>query len=187
MNFNEIEIKPDFEAKYVKPGVEVVRFTEVSAGAASTGTNFIELTVEDKSKLACATRFYFAPGKNTEISVQALYNFIAVTNNVDKAKAKEMIGEFADFNALALKLSSMLIGKSFAAVIKGEYVTNKDVTKDSWVKGVLSATVTTVDKVDTLKFDASKHVTGTFVKGTGSTETTNTAQADVSKPVTTGW
>lgn len=185
MNFNDVEIKGGFEPKYITPGVEIVKFTQITAGNASTGTNFLELTVENGAGLACATKFYFAPGKNTEISVQALYNFISATNNVDKAKAKEMIGEFADFNDLAKKLSSMLIGKPFAALMKGEYVANKDATKDSWIKASLSSIVATKDKIDILKFDKAKHITGDFIKGTGTS--TETPQDSVSKPVSTDW
>ncbi len=185
MNFNKVEVKEGFEQKYMSTGTQVVKFIEVGSGAASTGTGFVELTVENTAGLTCATRFYFAPGKNTEISAQALYDFIAVTNNVEKAKAKEMIGEFADYADLAKKLSALLIGKPFAMLVKGKYIPNKDVTYDSWIKAELSTIVTTKDKVDTLKFDSSKHISGDFIKGTGST--TSNVQGDVTKPVATSW
>lgn len=171
MNFDNVEVKGGYEAKYMKPGVEVLKFVSVTAGAASTGTNYVEITAEDKGGLALTSRFYFAEGKNTEISVQTLYAFIAATNgydlsnDVDKTKVKATIGNFADYADLAKKLSTVLVGKSLAMVVKGEYKTNKDVTKDSWIKAEMSSTVAKADKADTLKYDASKHIKGTFVAG----------------------
>lgn len=172
MNFENIDVKSGgFDKKFIDPGVHTVKFTEIKAGAAGTGTPYVELTVQDAEELTCSTRFYFAPGKNTEISVQALYSFIAVTNGFDitkdedKVKVKATIGNFASYDDLATKLSSLLIGKQFAVVIKGKYVDNKDASKDSWVKGELSSIVTTKDKVATLKYDATK-IGGTFVAGT---------------------
>ncbi len=182
MNFNDIEVKEPFEQKYMGTGPQVVKFTEVGSGAAATGTGYVELTVENTANLTCSSRLYFAPGKNTEISVQALYDYIAITNGVDKATAKTMIGDFADYADLARKLSTLLVGKPFAMLIKGKYIPNKDASKDSWIKAELSTIVTTKDKVDTLKFDAGKHITGDFIKGTGSTSTSN-PQSEVAKPV----
>lgn len=171
MNFDNVEVKGGYEAKYIKPGVEVLKFTSITSGAALSGTPFVEITAEDKAGLALSTRFYFAEGKNMEISVQTLYAFIAATNgydlsnDADKTKVKATIGNFADYADLAKKLSTVLVGKSLAMVVKGEYITNKDVTKDSWVKAVMSSTVTKADKADTLKYDAAKHIKGTFVAG----------------------
>ncbi len=185
MNFENIEIKEGFEQKYMTTGPAIVKFTEVGSGVAATGTGYVELTVENTQGLTCSTRLYFAPGKNTEISAQALYDYIAITNNVDKATAKAKIGDFADYADLAKKLSTLLIGKSFAMLVKGKYIPNKDVTKDSWIKAELSTIVTTVDKLETLKFDASKHVTGDFIKGASGT--TTSAQSEVSKPQVANW
>ncbi len=173
MNFDNVEIKGGFESKYVSTGANVIRFTEIKAGDASTGTPYLEFNAEDSGKLTISDRLYFKPGKNTEISVQSLYAWIAVTNGYDlskeedKTKVKATIGDFADYADLAKKLSSLLINKPFAMLIKGEYVDNKDATKDSWIKGKLSSVVKTKDKVGELpSFDLSKHVGGSFVKGT---------------------
>lgn len=185
MNFDAVEIKETFEAKYITPGPQLVKFTEIGSGAAATGTGYVELTVENTVGLTCATRFYFAPGKNTEISAQALYDYISVTNGVEKTKAKEMIGEFTDYGDLAKKLSTLLIGKPFAMLVKGKYIPNKDASKDSWIKAELSTIVTTKDKLETLKFDASKHIIGDFIKGTNGF--TTSVQTDVSKPVVANW
>ena len=178
MNFDSVDVKSNnFENKFISPGIELVKFTKIEAGAAGTGTPFVELTVENKEALTCSTRFYFAPGKNTEISVQALYSFIAVTNGfdvtneADKVKVKASIGNFLSYEDLAVKLSSLLIGKLFALVIKGKYVDNKDSSRDSWIKGEISSTVATVANIGTLKHDPSK-VNGTFVKGLGNSSTT---------------
>jgi len=171
MNFDNVEVKGGYEAKYMKPGVEVLKFTSVTSGAASTGTNYLEITAEDKGGLALTSRFYFAEGKNTEISVQTLYAYIAVTNgynindDADKTKVKATIGNFADYADLARKVSTVLVGKSLAMVVKGEYKANKDASKDSWIKAEMSSTVAKADKADTLKFDATKHIKGTFVAG----------------------
>lgn len=179
MNFNEVEVKEGgFEAKYINPGVELVKFTQVSSGKAASGTDFLEFTTENEAGLTNQTRFYFAAGKNAEISAQALFSFISATNNVEKAKAKEMVGDFESYEHLATKLSSLLIGKAFAALYKGEYVANKDVTKDSWIKATLSSIVTTKDKVGTLTFDKSKHITGDFVKGASTETTVSPLEAD---------
>lgn len=174
MNFNEVEIKGGFEPKYVSTGPNVIKFTEIKAGNASTGTQYLEFTAEDAGKLTISDRLYFKPGKNTEISVQSLYAWIAVTNGFDlskeedKTKVKATIGDFASYDDLAKKLSSLLINKPFAMLVKGEYVDNKDATKDSWIKGKLSSVVKTKEKVSELpSFDATKHVAGDFVKGTG--------------------
>ncbi len=177
MNFDNIEVTGGYEAKYIKPGVEVLKFTSITSGESSKGTPFVEITAEDKTGLVLSTKFYFAEGKNMEISVQTLYAFIAATNgydlsnDADKTKVKAIIGNFADYTDLAKKLSTVLVGKSLAMVVKGEWVTNKDVTKDSWVKAVMSSTVTKADKADTLKYDATKHIKGIFVAGLKDGET----------------
>ncbi len=183
MNFNDIEVSNNTGNKYLGTGPAIVKFTEIGSGAAATGTGYVELTVENEAGLTGSSRLYFAPGKNTEISVQALYDYIAITNGVDKAKAKTMIGDFADYADLAKKLSTLLVGKPFAMLVKGKYIPNKDASKDSWIKAELSTIVTTKDKVDTLKFDASKHVTGDFVKGISA----NDASAQTTTPVANNW
>lgn len=189
MNFDNVEVKGGYESKYMELGPQVVKITNIKAGTSSKkGTPFVEIVAEDKAGLTCTTNFYFAPGKNTEISVQTLYNYIAVTNGLnietEKDKVKATIGNFASYDDLASKLSTLLVGKPFAIVIKGEYVDNKDATKDSWVKGVLSSTVATAANVGTLKYDPSK-IGGTLIKGT--TTGTLSAQAQVSAPSTAAW
>lgn len=184
MNFDSVEVSTGgFEQKFINPGVELVKFTAVSSGAAASGTNFIELTTENEAGLTNQTRFYFAAGKNAEISAQALFNFVSATNGVEKDAAKKMIGDFDSYEHLATKLSSILVGRTFAALYKGEYVANKDVTKDSWIKANLSSIVTTKDKLSTLTFDKSKHITGTFVKGVSGDVTSQQAKDDFQKEI----
>jgi len=183
MNFNDVEIKEQFVNKYMSTGPNVIKFTEIKGGDASTGTPFLEFHAVDNGGLTISDRLYFKEGKNKEISVQTLYDWIAVTNGFDlkteKDKVKASIGDFASYDDLAKKLSSLLINKPFAMLIKGEYVDNKDATKDSWIKGKLSSVVRTKDKVGELPaFDVTKHVGGSFVKGTGASNGVVTAQAE---------
>lgn len=170
MNFSDIEVKAGFESKYMEPSVQVVKFSEIKAGlSAQKQTPFIEITAENNTGLTCTTQFYFAEGKNKEISAQAVFTYVAITNGLDisqdadKDKVKSLIGDFDSYDALASKLATLMIGKPFSMVIKGEVVTPTDASKKQWTKGVLSTIVNTVANASKLTFNPEKHIKGTIV------------------------
>lgn len=166
MNFNEIEITNNTGSKFISPGVEVLKFSEIKSGSANTGTPYIEITAENEAGLTCSTRFYFAEGKNREISAQTMFSYIAVTNGLDitqeedKTKVKAMLGDFADYDQLASKMATLTIGKPMAMIVKGEVVTLTDSAKKQWTKGILSSIVNTVANKSKLTFNAEKHIKG---------------------------
>jgi hypothetical protein len=196
MNFSDVEVKPAFESKFLNPGVCVVKFSTITAGTASTGTPFLELTVEDDAGLTATSRLYFAEGQNKTISVETLYIYLAITNGLDinndtdKPKIKALIGDFSSYEDLASKLSSKLVGKVFATVLRGEYVNPTDLAKPSWIKAVLGSSVATVANKSKLVFDATKHMDKKKVKDNrkANGSTTNDVDADsIPKAEATPW
>jgi len=168
LDFGNVEVQGGYEQKYLTPGVEVVKVTEVKAGkSAAKGSPYVEITVANNAGLTTSTQFYLNEGQAFTISANTFFKYIAVVNGLnmnvdaDKAKVKQMIGNVPDNDALAAKLSTLLVGKPFAMVIKGEWVNPSDSSKKSWVKAVLSNIVAPADKANTITYDASKHIKGT--------------------------
>lgn len=185
MNFNEVEIKVNQGPKYLTPGVHVVKVTNVESGESTKqGSPFVRLTVENANGETTTGDFYLNGGA-FDITAQTLFKFIAAAYNLDltqddqKATVKAKLGVVDTKEQLAAKLSSVLVGKPFAMVVKGEWINPTDTSKKSWIKAVLSNVVAPKDKANTLKYDESKHIKGT--------DASTTAHAEVSKPVATDW
>lgn len=185
MNFNEVEVTGGFEKKYMEPGVEVVKLTLVTSGESTQKKSpYVELTFENENKQTVSKQYYLNEGKAFEISAQTFFKFIAaaykldLNNETEKATVKGKLGNITSKEELATKLSTILVGKPIAMVIKGEWVNPTDAAKKPYIKSVPSNIVTTVDKVSTLKYDATKHISGEPVTTTESTPET---------PVQTNW
>lgn len=186
MNFNEVEVTGGYEKKYMEPGVEVVKLTMVTSGESSQKKSpYIGLTFENEAKQTVSKEYYLNEGKAFEITAQTLFKYIAaaykldLNNETEKATVKGKLGNITSKEELATKLSTVLVGKPIAMVIKGEWVNPTDTAKKPYVKSVPSNVVTTVDKVSTLKYDATKHISGSPV--------TNTDTTTTEAPVQTNW
>lgn len=189
MNFNEVEITTNQGPKYLTPGVDVIKVINVESGLSTAKSSpFVRITVENNNGETANGDFYLNGGA-FDITAQTLFKYIAAAYNLDltqddqKATVKAKLGVVDTKEQLAAKLSSVLVGRQFAMLIKGEWVNPTDTSKKSWVKAVLSNVVATKDKANTLKFDASKHIKGSDASTTSSTS----LQSEVSKPVATDW
>jgi hypothetical protein len=166
MNFNNVEITSGGQNKYLTTGVEVIKVTEVKSGLSSAKQSpFIEITVSNDAGAVATGQFYLNDGA-FNISANTFFKFIGaayklnIDNEGDKAIIKGKIGEVADKEALAAKLATVLVGRQFAMLLKGEWVHPQDTAKKSFIKTVLSNIVAPADKAGTLKFDSSKHIKG---------------------------
>ncbi len=166
ISFGDVEVSEGFVKKFLDPGVEVVRFSEISGGTASTGTPFISFTVENNAGLTTEDKLYFAEGKNRQISVETIYNWLAITNRLDikeqKEQVKALMPSGETYEEIASKLATLMVGKSFAMLLKGEWVNGKDLTKKSWIKAKLSGIVATEANKGTLTFDPAKNISGSM-------------------------
>lgn len=185
-NFNEVNVE-NARNQYLSPGNYVVKTTEVKSGLSSQKQSpYIEVTVADASGATAANQYYLNTEKKDgseksafDISGPALIKLVAAANNLDitveadKTKAKSLIGAISSPDALATKLSSLLVGKQIAIHLDGKYVNPTDTSKKSWVKAEFGGGnfVTIPSKLNTLNPNAK--IKGTALNtGTDSAVTT---------------
>ena len=163
-DFSNVDVQQGFEQKYLSPGNNVVTFTEITSGLSSQKQSpYVKITVTGDKGMTCSTDFYLNEGA-FNISANTFFKYIAYANGLDLAtdegKIKGMLAGVTSPEQLSNKLSSLLVGKSLAMIIKGEWVNPSDLEKKSWVKSVLSNLVTKSSDVSKLSYDAVKHTKG---------------------------
>lgn len=162
-NFNDAEEQKN---SFLSPGIYTVKTTQIVDGKASTGADFIEWTIEDKSGVACTNRFFL----NTEvkngssksawdITKPAIVNAIAAINKCTFDEAKAKLPQASSPQELASKLATMTVGKIFDIRLSGEEILGKE-GKNNWIKAKFNFAKGTVAPAgsNSLTFDAAKHV-----------------------------
>ena len=158
--------------QYLAPGVHVVKITEVKAGNSSQkGTPYVEFTVADKSGQVASQQYYLTTTVKEgstksafDISKNAILQLIMSSMNVDETTAKtKLVGLTTD--NIATKLATLLVGKTLAIRLNGQWVNPTDTSKKSWVKAIFGTGkfTATVDQQTTLSYDPTKHIKGTPV------------------------
>lgn len=187
-NFDNVEVQAGFEQKYMNQGSQVVTFSEITNGLSSQKQSpFIKITCTNKEGLTCSSDFYLNEGKAFNISANTFFKYIAYANNLDLAtdegKVKGMLAGATSAEQVASKLSTALVGKSVAMVIKGEWVNPQDMSKKSWVKSVLSNLVAKTSDVGKLTYDSTKHIKGNM----DVREANGNMNSTASKPGAVNW
>lgn len=191
-NFNEVNVE-NARNQYLAPGNYVVKTTEVKSGlSAQKQSPYIEITVADATGATASNQYYLNTEKKEgsdksafDISGPALIKLVAAANNLDiyagtdaekditKNKAKALLGSITSPEALATKLSTLLVGKQVALHLDGKYVNPTDTSKKSWVKAEFGGGnfVTIPSKLNTL--NPNTKIKGTALNtGTDSAVTT---------------
>ena len=142
--------------------MEIVRFSEITGGSASTGTPFIKFKVEGDGECTADSTLYFAEGINRKISVETIYIWLAITNNLDidldKDKVKALMPSGDSWEEIAGKLSTLMVGKPFSMLLKGEWVNPTDLCKPSWLKATLSNVVESAANKAMLVYNPTKDI-----------------------------
>ncbi len=176
-----------FTSKYMAVGNHKVRITEVVKGLSSQKQSpFVKITVENEAKETCSNDYYINGGA-WNISKDNILTLVAAAQGVDEATAKAKLTGLTGDN-IDTKLSTLLVGKQIGITISGEWVNPTDTTKKSFVKGVFGRSgfghlfAVPVSQFDTLNQKPYTKGEDMSVKGS-----TNSAQAEVSKPVANNW
>lgn len=184
----------EFVSKYLSPGINVpVKVKEIKQGLSTQKQSpFVEITIENAEGKTCSQQYYLTTtvgeGKKTSawaISRDAILQLIVAVTGTDEETAKARLVGITTEN-IAVKLSAFMIGKPFAIVLGGKWVTPEDPQKKSWVKAQFGTGnfATTVAKANELKYDAAKAIKGSPAPGTSNTNSMNDSQNGVKTPTT---
>lgn len=191
LSFEDAKGKADeYVSKYLSPGINVpVKVKEIKQGlSAQKQSPYVEITIEDATGKTCSQQYYLNTtvkegGKTSAwaISRDAILQLIVAITGTDEATAKTRLVGITTEN-IAVKLSAFMIGKPFAIVLGGKWVTPTDPQKKSWVKAEFGTGnfATTVAKATELKYDASKAIKGVAAPSNSNEQgvSTPTAKAD---------
>jgi hypothetical protein len=155
---------------YMSPGVHVVKITEVKAGLSSQkNTPYVEFTVSDKTGQTASQQYYLtttikegSTKSAFDISKNAILQLIMSSLNVDEVTAKTKLVGITTEN-IATKLATLLVGKTLAIRLNGQWVNPTDTNKKSWVKAIFGTGkfTATVELQTSLSYDPAKHIKGT--------------------------
>lgn len=143
MNFNEVPVGENKGNKYISitdgnPCNYIVKVSGVEAGKNGTGSDYVKITVENQEGQECSERYTFSGGataissKNIVSLLEAVYALDG-SNEEEHSKAKAIIGDFADYNELASKLTNLLVGKLVAAHFNGKWFVPSDANKNPYI------------------------------------------------------
>lgn len=169
----------DAGKQYIEPGVHIVKIKEVKSGLSSQKQSpYVEFVVEDNTKATCSHQYYLntepgLSGKSAwDISKNAILQLIMAGTNTDEATAKSKMPMVKSGEELAMKLSTLLVGKTIGLHLAGKWVNPTDTSKNPWIKAEFAGYKFAVpaDRVGELKHDSTKHIKGapaTNVPSTG--------------------
>lgn len=173
----------EYVSKYLSPGVNAsVKIKEIKQGLSSQKQSpYVEFTIEDATGKICSQQYYLNTtvkegGKTSAwaISRDAILQLIVATTGTDEATAKGRLVGITQEN-IAVKLSAFMIGKPFAIVLGGKWVTPTDPEKKSWVKAEFGTGnfATTIALAGELKYNADKAIKGTPAPSNTNESTSN--------------
>lgn len=181
-DFKDATVENGNVNNYLAPGIYKVKVSEIKSGLSSQKQSpYIEFTVSDESGATCSQQYYLTTipgpsGKSAwDISKNAILQIVMAATNSDEATAKAKMPAASNQDELAAKLSTILVGKSFAIHLAGEWVNPQDTSKKSWVKSVFGGYKFAVpsDRISELKHNPEKHIKGTNASAANEEPTQN--------------
>lgn len=140
-----------FESKYLEPGCQVVKVSEIKQGLSSLKQSpYLEVVVENEHGLNASQQYYLntTPGSSgksaMDITSAQLVILVAACIGVDitteegKSVAKAKIGAVKSIDELVGKISTICVGKTFAIRLTGKWINPTDMTKKDWIKAEFS-------------------------------------------------
>ena len=168
-NYDFSDASIDTGSKYLDPGVHAVTISEVKNDLSSQKkTPYIEFSIQDKSGLSANHQYYLTTsagpsGKSAfDISKNAILQLVMAGMNIDSDTAKTHLVGLATPEAMAQKLSSLLVGKQIAIHLSGKWINPSDTTKKPWLKAEFAGYkfVVPLAQIDELSHNPEKHIKG---------------------------
>lgn len=173
---------------YLEVGNHKVKVTEVKKGNSSKQqTPFVQITVADEAGVTCSQDYYLTTtikegSKQSawQISAAAILTIVVAANSTDEAGAKaKLVGMNSD--NIDVKLSSLLVGKTFAITLNGKWINPEDLEKKSWVKAEFGSYLFAVPVADMDKLSKKK-----YIKGSADNRASNSGVTTSSAPAAAG-
>lgn len=168
-NFENAEVSKGNYKETIKPGVSLVKTTNIITGVSTQKqTPYLEFTVEDSHGAELKQQYYLSttvnPGKQKsawDISKNAILALVAASNNLDETTAKTKMPNAKSAEELAQKLAILLTGKEFRLKVVGEEKISQKGTKyvaSSFGNGVFCESKQVAESESKLFFNADKNI-----------------------------
>ena len=157
-------------SKYLEPGIHTVKVSEIKSGESSQKkTPYVEISIQDSTGASCSQQYYLSTnagpsGKSAwDINKNAILQLVMAATGLDEVSAKGKMPQAKTPEELAAKLSTIIVGKTIAIHLRGEWINPTDASKKPWIKAEFGNYKFAVpaDRIGELKHDSSKHIKGT--------------------------